>query len=568
MAMGMWKLPLLQVMLSVDAMDVGEIWADAYSHVVVIPDVHGDIEALLRSLWLAHRKIEPDGALAFDDFSRPFNMALTGGHPILEPLLGMKPDVALVQLGDLVDRGPFSSACVFAMALVPQVLGWRVVRLYGNHEIMSFMGESSQFVHPADEAFFGGAAFRNAAYAPGGELFRAIASNFIGVARLLPTPGRPAPVHNPATLFVHGGMDMDWLFFDLDVASDDIAELNEEVEIAVLYGSLSLLNQEESILWTRDLAQVDEAVICGKPLEEILDHFQVARIIVGHTPQSDGVAKARCGGRIILADVMMSRWMTGGLVDEHAKVGGNPVALIMTIDRQTQELESIIAHHTDLRTGTIDRHTELVPSLRETQRTASLRVDEFPVPTASPISDNDFWHPWPVPKRTRLDDSPQRGALVSSSPHVAIVEATAGDFSGVMNILAIPGPDEVLLDRMGKFPLLPRRIASVALPDIFLVTACTVALRDWMSAGNVPTGSMLAQVVAAMHSLHANHIVVGLDSRDAVTQMFATDLVGAEVRLINWASVRVGSSAEIAAETAVVTAAVTFLRHTAVDPAP
>ena len=137
-----------------------------------------------------------------------------------------------------------------------------------------------------------------------------------------------------------------------------------------------------------------------------------------------------------------------------------------------------------------------------------------------------------------------------------------------MNILAIPGPDEVLLDRMGKFPLLPRRIASVALPDIFLVTACTVALRDWMSAGNVPTGSMLAQVVAAMHSLHANHIVVGLDSRDAVTQMFATDLVGAEVRLINWASVRVGSSAEIAAETAVVTAAVTFLRHTAVDPAP
>ena len=100
----------------------------------------------------------------------------------------------------------------------------------------------------------------------------------------------------------------------------------------------------------------------------------VFRIIVGHTPQADFAAKTRCGGRIVLADVMMSRWMVAEAVDETSSVGGRPVAIVMSLNAPTHELDAITAHFTELKTGTAKECADL---MREPMRTV--------VEMASPI---------------------------------------------------------------------------------------------------------------------------------------------------------------------------------------
>ena len=67
---------MLAVLVFVGSLDEGEIWADDHSHIVVIPDVHGDVDALLRSLWLAQKKIEPDRVVEFSDFMRGFQAVM------------------------------------------------------------------------------------------------------------------------------------------------------------------------------------------------------------------------------------------------------------------------------------------------------------------------------------------------------------------------------------------------------------------------------------------------------------------------------------------------------------
>ena len=345
---------LIYVLLFVAACGLrsGDIRSNDVSHVVVIPDVHGDADAAVRSLWLAHREIDgADAAMDFGAFYYLFQQFVPSSVYTGTPISAHR-NVAVVQLGDITDRGPYGLVCLVIFDAIPKILGWNITMLYGNHELMNVMGTSGRFLHPKDADMYGGAAERTVSWSPGGATIGRITASFLGIAKL----SSNAPIagsRNPNTLFVHAGIEMDeWYYPTFE--SDPIDEVNSAIAGLVAsfeWPYLQLLNENESILMTRILAYGDDELVCGHLIDQILGHFDVARVMVGHTPQEDKLVKLRCDGKIVLTDVMMSRWMETREVDETAFEGGRPVAVIMTIGSDGG-LDSIAAHTTDLKTGT------------------------------------------------------------------------------------------------------------------------------------------------------------------------------------------------------------------------
>jgi hypothetical protein len=67
-----------------------------------------------------------------------------------------------------------------------------------------------------------------------------------------------------------------------------------------------MLSAADGPVWWRGLAEGDEAEACAL-LDESLSHIKAARMVVGHTIQERGRMRLRCGGRLVLSDVGMSR---------------------------------------------------------------------------------------------------------------------------------------------------------------------------------------------------------------------------------------------------------------------
>ena len=130
----------LVALVSVEAVTAAQT-ADATSgspsHVVVIPDVHGDRDAFIQSLWLGSLAVGESG-IAFTQFNSTFYDTFTSSSS--PQRLSSRTDVAMVQLGDLIDRGPFSVDCITIASVVSQVLGWQTTRLIGTHETMAMAG--------------------------------------------------------------------------------------------------------------------------------------------------------------------------------------------------------------------------------------------------------------------------------------------------------------------------------------------------------------------------------------------------------------------------------------------
>ena len=322
--------------------DSGELPADEFNEVLILPDVHGDSDALLRSLWLGFAKIErmtPE----YGEFEDMFADHILKGKFPYTPL-SFRTDVAVVQLGDLVDRGPDSSYSISIMLAVERLLGWKTIILYGNHEILTMLGQANRYINPMDSLGFGSAMARSFSFQPGGYYFERIIADFSGFARLRSKTPNSNPSIDPNTLFVHGGVELDWILDKLAPQdTSDIDSLNEQFTLLAqdTQTRQEILNSETSIVWSRELALLPEPELCGERIQAILDHFKVARIIVGHTPQDDRRVKSRCEGRVILADVRMSKWMSS---DEEPA----PVALVLTVDSGTKELSSIVAHYCDI----------------------------------------------------------------------------------------------------------------------------------------------------------------------------------------------------------------------------
>lgn len=239
----------------------------------------------------------------------------------------------------------------------------------------------------------------------GGGLWGQISESSLLVARLGGETEDGIPhIDSASTLFVHGGIDVAFLETFLggvkgdqnllsligDVSLPDALNLLTKLMLTSLRDSLPhtldpfLMSMAMSPLWTRDLANLRPEYVCHVLLAPILKKFQVARVIVGHTPQLDRRMKSLCGSRVILADAAMSKWIIkrNWSADEDSlpverdphtglEIVGNPTVLVLETGYSTQ-LQSMEALYFDIATSEII--TENFFPLSVTDRTARVYI--------------------------------------------------------------------------------------------------------------------------------------------------------------------------------------------------
>lgn len=250
---------------------------------IQIPDIHGDFELMQQALALITPPLQAGDRLVFT--------------------------------GDFVDRGPDPISCYkLSQSLAERAdLKGNVTRLIGNHEWVNLRGLGprdtfAQYVSKEDLGSFGGWNKRMESWTKEGEVGRLIREGFDVIA--LEEAGEKIDPRG-RTLFVHAGIEASTM------------KRYGTVEAMRAEGKKSLLDDEldtgllSEILQTRHLAQGAEMAVCNE-VEDILKTAKGERIVVGHTPTTlvggkQGAPVVRCGGRLILMDVAMSRWMGGGM---------------------------------------------------------------------------------------------------------------------------------------------------------------------------------------------------------------------------------------------------------------
>ena len=292
-------LPFTLLLSARCALPVQDTWTGV-DRVVAIGDVHGDFErftTVLRSASL----IDEEGNW-------------TGGKS------------HLVQVGDLLDRGPDSRKVLdLLMKLEPQAAnaGGRVHPLIGNHEAMNVTGDF-RYVPPADYESFRTAEsekLRETAYKemakPGGngdDAFRQKwdAEHPLGYferrAMFGPegTYGKWIRGHNAVikiddSIFLHGGISPKYAGYSLKKINDRVRDELDDVQ--KLDGGI--LTDRDSPLWYRGLANGDEDALEGH-VKKVLKNCGVERIVLGHT-FTDGAVTPRFGGRVLMIDIGLAR---------------------------------------------------------------------------------------------------------------------------------------------------------------------------------------------------------------------------------------------------------------------
>ena len=280
----------------VPAPGAAAVWT-GIGRVIAIGDVHGDFEQFVNVLR---------SAALVDEYGN-----WVGGK------------THMVQTGDVVDRGPDSRAVMdLLMKLEKQAAaaGGAVQCLIGNHEAMDIYGDL-RFVSPGEYAAFAdngaepesghppGFAEHRAAFAPDGVYGKWIRSH-------------DAVIKIDRTLFLHAGLGAKYADWTVERINGEVRrELND---LNAMHGGI--VTDAEGPLWFDGLAKGDEAQ--NQPLvDRLLHHFDVDRIVVGHT-YADAAITPRFAGRVLMIDIGIPR-----SYDNIGKVGcleidnGKPYAL-------------------------------------------------------------------------------------------------------------------------------------------------------------------------------------------------------------------------------------------------
>lgn len=228
----------------------------------------------------------------------------------------------LVQMGDVIDRGPDSRKAIdLLMALEKQALksGGYVHSLIGNHEAMNLYGDL-RYVTPAEFAAFSGnesaaqvealwaqetrkmkpkpdAAFRAkwmSAHPPGWVEHRA---QFSPSGRY----GKWIRSHNAIIrindiLFVHAGISPKYAAKSLREINDAI---QEELRDFSKLAEDGFVRDEQGVLWYRGIAREDPAL--NDHVQIVLKNFGVRRVVIGHTP-TNGRILPLYGGAVLAID--------------------------------------------------------------------------------------------------------------------------------------------------------------------------------------------------------------------------------------------------------------------------
>jgi len=297
----------------------------APQRIVAIGDLHGDHDAW-RAIARASGLIDAKGKWS-------------GGS------------ATLVQMGDIVDRGPDSLKIIRDLTSLKREAprrGGRVVVILGNHEAMMMTGDM-RYVHPGELSAFEkrdsrarrdrvyeankaaieaaylqrdptlipakikeewlktmplGMVEYRAAWLPEGELGKWAISN-------------PAVVKLGDTLFLHGGMSAAFARLPVD-------EINRQAAAALRARDMSptaIINHPQGPLWYRGLivrGDGDDATVAPIPtgaaaplaidqeIDLALRNYGVKRIVVAHTPTRGGII-AGAGGKLWRIDSAISR---------------------------------------------------------------------------------------------------------------------------------------------------------------------------------------------------------------------------------------------------------------------
>lgn len=283
--------------------------ADEFDAVIAIPDIHGDLEGFVKSLWLGYASVK--GTLPFEAFNETVMNYVVNGTFVSIPWPGK---TLLVLLGDLVDRGPKSVECIALALSVEKLFGIKRSALYGNHEIMTFHRGAHRYVH-SEDALRGSA--RDVAFSTTSHLWRKMTENFSLVSIV------NFPTSN--VLFVHAAIDPAWLTDHANLLAMFEGSVGRKLNRFAQYSLAQApdlsqaLEEDESPIWSRVLETMDESDLCDSYLPKVQALFNFTRIFVGHCPQVSRSVRVRCNGQIYLADVAISRWM---FADE-----GSPMAL-------------------------------------------------------------------------------------------------------------------------------------------------------------------------------------------------------------------------------------------------
>jgi hypothetical protein len=360
----------------VEQKGLGDYDTRDYLHLVIIPDVHGDAENFIHSLWIGFQQTEPAGhGITFPVLDKALRDAAKSvefpeGKPKVvpvKPLSKLGRQIAFVQLGDIMDRGRQSYLSYKLLASVEAVIGWKSVQLFGNHDIMIYdprveggfylnynKGETDM---PDDLA--------KSLFKPGGALREYLNKNNLILARF-GSPYGSGPKH-ANTLFVHGGLPHGWLCsilpdlgigkrFELFVDAVNKAKRRDFSETPDETGTFAWSRM--SPVFSRMVSYVDTSnEICSAEdacadLDQVLRKLNVDRIIVGHTP--DRTVRAKCNSKFIVADVTMSRGF---------RLGGRPFAMVLSLSDDGSVASSLNAFYGN--TGKVNDPPRVEELIRE-----------------------------------------------------------------------------------------------------------------------------------------------------------------------------------------------------------
>jgi hypothetical protein len=268
------------------------------------------------------------------------------------------PNDKLIFTGDFVDRGPNAKEIYNKLKALKQRYKDRVVLHIGNHEHMNLKiinpekaakGEIPES-WPADATpdlqndWNGDWAKRSAYWGPSGELGGWLRSGDWNVITMHQIPGAPetrtVTVHAGLLLSVfakYGGMGS-----EKNAGPNAIRELNKAGKKALKEDDMAHeLFGGDGLLWTREHSRGADGPVCDE-INKILTATGAHRMIVGHTPQAQGVVE-RCQGAYIIADTAMSLGFHGG------KGSGPASAVVIETD------ESGKYKHTYAMSGTTNR---------------------------------------------------------------------------------------------------------------------------------------------------------------------------------------------------------------------
>lgn len=290
--------------------------AAAGPRVVAVGDVHGDYDRFVDILVMAG--LVDDSA----DWS--------GGNAIL------------VQLGDVLDRGPSSRRVLdLLMKLQKQASskGGLVEMLIGNHEVMRLTGDFG-FVSEGEYLEFRS---KNAARLRD-DLFLIIMRDYpqtqdprtrtdlklghrqrwdqqhpLGYAEMVQEFSakgkygrwlrqRPVALVAGESIFIHAGISPKYSMFSPQRFRDRFAAEAPKISLESVPRDSFLLDEAGPFWWRGFMSEPDTTL--APHVQSVLEQWRARRIVVGHMPQF-GPVKARLGGKILLADVGLSSYYGG-----------------------------------------------------------------------------------------------------------------------------------------------------------------------------------------------------------------------------------------------------------------